>query len=729
MSVLSEQQSQSLQLHDTQKLAAVSVDSQSAANQTLMCDIGGDTTDEQRGWRSAGTGSRLHAGELVPGTRFRIVRWIGEGGMGQVFEAVHADIERRIALKVLKSGLRLTPDLCATFLLEARACARIESRFVVKVLDFGVLPDDRPFFAMELLGQSNLHTILAGQPMSLERAMPILRQTCKALAAIHEAGLVHRDVKPDNLIVQVEDGRADTIRMVDFGVAVAPGSGARVAGTPMYMAPEQIRGETFDGRVDIYALGCMAFEMLTGGLPFTGTIGEVFEAQLERPIPPVSKLREDLPRALDAVLLKCVEKRPEDRWANVHELEAALCEVQILAGFTTEWDDLAMPALDERARESLAQRMPRASGAQAPSRALRWLGLAAGTLVVGLSAGVLWGEGADPAADTPTIVEAAPAPAPDTHLDTLSNQVRLAASLAYWVYPPLGDIDQPTALHWITRLEAEQGPLAERALSRAAVLREELAQTLVRLGDKYWEHTHGRSFAIEYYALALIFMPTHTRALERSAMTPAQLADLIARAQRGEFTGAELRAAEVMTVLADDDPERLRERVASLVEDDETVLSIQTRERLVETFAARPTPVEPALEPDLGSSEDEVAEAYDPRAAERQTEAALQVQARGDVVEAERLFMLALALDNRSVAALSGLAELHFDKGRYSAALGYARKAAKQQPRNGERHILVGDCYIKVLRYANARKAYEKAEALGHAQAAERLTYLDGLTD
>ncbi|NJK33164.1 MAG: serine/threonine protein kinase [Deltaproteobacteria bacterium] len=239
--------------------------------------------DEAVGWHRRDGNYRLEPGSLIPGTRFKILRWIGEGGMGQVFEAVHVDIERRVALKVLQFGLGLSPELTGQFLSEAQICAKIESRFVVEVMDFGELPDERPFFVMELLGRDTLHSALVPGPMSIERALPILRQCCKALAAIHEAGVVHRDIKPKNIVLQKEDGRADTVRVVDFGLAAGIGSTPRVSGTASYMAPEQILGKPFGGRVDIYALGCVAYEMLAGRPPLRRARGRRGDQGVQRP--------------------------------------------------------------------------------------------------------------------------------------------------------------------------------------------------------------------------------------------------------------------------------------------------------------------------------------------------------------------------------------------------------------------------------------------------------------
>jgi serine/threonine protein kinase len=227
-------------------------------------------TDGDAGWRKLDELCPLEPGALVPGTRYEICKWIGEGGMGHVFEARHIDLDRRVALKVMKSRPDQASELAEQFLREARTCARVESRFVVSVIDFGELPDRRPFYVMELLGPETIHSALDTGWLKLERALPILRQCCKALAAIHDAGLVHRDIKSRNIALLDEDGRADAIRVIDFGLAAELGSAPRTCGTAAYMAPEQILGDPFDGRDDIYALGCTAYEMMSRRTPFVG---------------------------------------------------------------------------------------------------------------------------------------------------------------------------------------------------------------------------------------------------------------------------------------------------------------------------------------------------------------------------------------------------------------------------------------------------------------------------
>ncbi|MCY1012769.1 serine/threonine-protein kinase [Nannocystis pusilla] len=232
---------------------------------------------------------RLLPGRRVPGTRYRLIRWLGEGGMGVVYEAEHEDIERRVALKILRPEASEDPQQAAHFRDEARAASRIGSPNIVEIFDFGELPDGRLMFAMELLNGHGLDSELDKCPMDQARMIGILRQVCKGLAAAHEVGIIHRDVKPDNIILVTHNGKADWVKVVDFGIAtVHAETDAGAAGTPHYMAPEQVLGQSFDGRLDMYSFGCTAYELLVGKPPFVApTIEEILENQLtQNPTPP-----------------------------------------------------------------------------------------------------------------------------------------------------------------------------------------------------------------------------------------------------------------------------------------------------------------------------------------------------------------------------------------------------------------------------------------------------------
>ena len=270
--------------------------------------------------------------------RYRIIRKIGEGGMGAVYQAEHALIEKKIALKILFQELTRRPDLVARFLQEAKSASRIGHENVIDISDFGQLPDGLVFIAMEYLDGMDLGRALKTQgPLHWNRARPILMQIAKGLRAAHGNGIIHRDMKPENVYLIQREGRPDFVKVLDFGIAkiINPdeADGPRLTqtgmifGTPEYMSPEQAQGHPPDHRVDVYAVGCIMYHVLTGSVPFTADsfMGILTKHLLEPPIPP-SKRRPDLDILPDveAVCLKAMEKDRDKRFSDMNELYRAL---------------------------------------------------------------------------------------------------------------------------------------------------------------------------------------------------------------------------------------------------------------------------------------------------------------------------------------------------------------------------------------------------------------------
>ncbi|MDC0717306.1 serine/threonine-protein kinase [Nannocystis bainbridge] len=683
---------------------------------------------------------RLLPGRRVPGTRYRLIRWLGEGGMGVVYEAEHEDIERRVALKILRHEASEDPQQAAHFRDEARAASRIGSPNIVEIFDFGELPDGRLMFAMELLNGHGLDSELDKCPMDQARMIGILRQVCKGLAAAHEVGIIHRDVKPDNIILVGHNGKADWVKVVDFGIAtVHAETDAGAAGTPHYMAPEQVLGQSFDGRLDMYSFGCTAYELLVGKPPFVApTIEEILEHQLAKTPTPPSELCPpgSVHPALEAVILRCLEKEPDHRYRDMRDVEAALCEAQIAAGLHTAYDDLALPEVDADRYERLRRDMPQ-PGMIRQRRRWLWPAIAgASTLLALLLALALWN------------LRRAPAPEEQLAVDTLVNDARAAGARAYWVYPP-EDEPQLTALLKIRALEELRGGARSLANGKAIELREEFAQTLVRLGDQYWEMDGGKPFARDYYIQAVLFDPNDVRARERSGVTPGFISDLEDRALSGGFTPAELRNTGVLVALAEEDTSKRDRALLDLVDgaDNTSLVIAASAEKLVQSTQARPkggrranearpetTAAEPgAPQPSAAQPEPEPSTPSKPPAAGSKRDVkqsttlakdARSALASGDRKRAETLFHQALAADNRNAVALIGLSDLEFDKGAHQRAADYAEKAIAAAPKTALYHLKLGDAYFKLLRYADARRAYDKAKELGSRDADERLTKL-----
>ncbi len=278
----------------------------------------------------------LGLGEIVAG-KFRVEREIGKGGMGVVVEATHLQLGRRVAIKFLIAGT--APQHRKRFKREARAVAKLHGEHVVKVIDVGELEEGGiPYMVMELLEGTDLAEELknSGQ-FSVKDAVDYLLQACEALAEAHAAGIIHRDLKPANLFLTRAPDGSKTVKVLDFGIAKvveddpdeAETQLTRAAdqmGTPRYMSPEQIKdAHEVDERSDIWALGTILYQFVTGKTPFhLGSGYQVAMMIREESPPPPSSLRADLPPRLEEVILRCLEKEPEQRFASVADFAAAI---------------------------------------------------------------------------------------------------------------------------------------------------------------------------------------------------------------------------------------------------------------------------------------------------------------------------------------------------------------------------------------------------------------------
>jgi serine/threonine-protein kinase len=269
---------------------------------------------------------------------YRSVALLGEGGMGAVYLAEHPAIGRRVAVKVLHKNYTRDEHLLARFLNEARAANAIRHPNIIEILDSGVMADGTPFLVMELLEGESLGTrIRQNGALPIAMAIDFAYQSASALGAAHAKGIVHRDLKPDNMFVVADphDAQRERLKVLDFGIAkLQQGSVAdsvktrtgTLMGTPIYMSPEQCRGtRAVDHRSDIYSLGVIFYEMLVGQPPFVSEgFGDLVNMHLNVPPASARSKRSDVPLALDALVLKMLAKNPEDRYAEMKEVQAAL---------------------------------------------------------------------------------------------------------------------------------------------------------------------------------------------------------------------------------------------------------------------------------------------------------------------------------------------------------------------------------------------------------------------
>jgi eukaryotic-like serine/threonine-protein kinase len=272
-------------------------------------------------------------GRVIAG-RYRLEARIGEGGMGVVYRARHVLIDRVVAVKVIRPDLRGETHLRAWMLREARAANRVDHAHIIDIHDIGETEEGELYLVMEYLVGTSLSSELARGPTPLARGVDILEQMCAALARAHDLGVVHRDLKSDNILLTSRGGRKDFVKILDFGLAhlamdprLAP-KGA-VFGTPEYMSPEQARGEEANAQSDLYALGVLFFEMLTGQLPFRSDDREtLLEMQRTAVAPRPRSIKPDVLPAAEAIVVKLLEKDRRKRFQDAHHLHEELKALQ-----------------------------------------------------------------------------------------------------------------------------------------------------------------------------------------------------------------------------------------------------------------------------------------------------------------------------------------------------------------------------------------------------------------
>ncbi|MEZ4228309.1 MAG: protein kinase [Polyangiaceae bacterium] len=266
--------------------------------------------------------------------RYRLEARIGEGGMGIVYRARHVLIDRVVAVKLIRPDLRGETHLRAWMLREARAANRVDHAHIIDIHDIGETDEGELYLVMEYLVGTPLSAEIARGQMPIQRAVDIIEQMGAALARAHDLGVVHRDLKSDNILLTARGGRRDFVKILDFGLAalahdprLAP-KGA-VFGTPEYMSPEQARGEQAGPQSDLYALGILFFEMLTGQLPFRSSDRDtLLEMQRKSPAPRPTTIRKDCHPVAERIVLRLLEKDPRKRYRDGHHLLEELKALQ-----------------------------------------------------------------------------------------------------------------------------------------------------------------------------------------------------------------------------------------------------------------------------------------------------------------------------------------------------------------------------------------------------------------
>jgi serine/threonine-protein kinase len=354
-------------------------------------------------------------GSTIDG-RYTVESLLGQGGMGYVYAARHAIIDKRVAIKVLRADHAQSDESAAQrFLVEAKAASKIGHQNIVDITDFGVLPDGHAYFVMEFLDGPTLgklvHTLEHLPPL---RAVAITIQIARGLAAAHDKQIIHRDLKPENIFVLDRDGQKDMVKIVDFGIAKDQTykkkltQAGMVLGTPEYMSPEQATGQPTDHRVDMYALGCILYEMITGEVPFRADTPTKTLTQhaFEKPIPPTER-RPDLhiPSSVETIVMRAIQKKPADRYADFREMIVALEKVQRELGGRTGLSSGALKPVPSAPATQEAM-----AAIQGPGR-VRMMAIVGGvTLVLVVGGGLAITHRSAPAPKVVTPVAALPQP-------------------------------------------------------------------------------------------------------------------------------------------------------------------------------------------------------------------------------------------------------------------------------------------------------------------------------
>ncbi|HWB78258.1 MAG TPA: protein kinase [Nannocystaceae bacterium] len=640
--------------------------------------------------------------EPIRAGRYVLLDALGQGGLGTVYAAWDPEIDRKVAIKLIRADATDgVDDVQARLRREAQALAKVVHPNVVAIYDVGTFRDQL-FLAMELVEGVTLRRWLADAPRDWRAVRDVLVQAGRGLAAVHEAGLVQRDFKPQNVIVAPDGGRERIVKVLDFGLARAI-AGARttsttlpssslvdvqitmpglLAGTPAYMAPEQCKPGPIDARADQFAFCVTLFEALYGERPFPA---EDLRARLDAiaagrvPTP-----KRDVPTWLHAATMRGLASDPSARHAAMPQLLDAMQR------------DL------RRKRSGVAIAMAATMSAVATAAAITW-----------------WPQPIDDDARA--------------QVEQLVADATQAAAERRFVYPSPDDPKRATAYSSTVALEQLDGPIAEIADARAAELRRTFAAQLEQLGDEYAALPGGEPFAADFYAAALLFDPDDADARAHVYLTPPELADLRARAAQLDFAKAELIAAEPLAVLAEPDRETRRVQLGRLRARGGSSTSLARLDRLVgheqppppvvvaQRNAAPPTAPPPAIAPTTTVTPTDDARTEDVDDLVARGLAALRQRKLDD---AQQLLHRAAA-KKRSGPVLTALSTLHFELGEYPRAVEYGELAVKAAPKSAAARLALGDAYFKVLRYDEARAAYVAAQKLKSRAAEGRLRKLD----
>jgi serine/threonine protein kinase len=608
------------------------------------------------------------------GGRYRIKKLLGIGGMGWVYKAEHVEIGKQLALKVLHRNLCSNPEVVTRFRREARSASMIGHPNIIEVTDFGSMPDGSVYCVMELLEGIDISKLLSQEKVvSEKRVIQIGIQMMRALEAAHLAGIIHRDMKPANVVLIEKAGTKDFVKILDFGIAKMTGLDEQqtsltrpgmTMGTPQYMAPEQAAGKPLDARADIYAVGAILYEMLTGTPPFTGlSVMEVLTRKLTQPPPPFASkgILEGHPE-LEAIVLACLDRKADNRPQNCTIVAQRL--QQILETLEDPEARKKRPLSTDPLNPSELELSP-APFIKPRGWAIPFLG---GVVAIAIAGAAGWELG---------LLSFMQPPAPN-----LPSLVATTTKLSF------------SATATSTQRAETQPSTSASSLSVDAQNRIKMIgsiNTLILGGNLTKpKEPNASSFLKE----ALLQFPEDTEIL---SLKKTFIEAIIVKADK-QIKKDQIKEAEESILI-------LEEFGAS--EDQIQLLQNSIQKWNNKLNNARLTEAE-----QLEQRKEEIKNAL--KAGEK---AALNK----NFIEARKQYEKALRLSSKNDAARLGLAQTYFELGNFDEASIQARAVLKLSPSNVKALLLLGDTQYKVFNYVEALEAYEKALAISPGStAAER---------
>jgi serine/threonine protein kinase len=595
------------------------------------------------------------------GGRYRVKKLLGIGGMGWVYSVEHVEIGRTLALKVLHRDLCTNPEVVTRFRREARSASTIGHPNIVEVTDFGTMPDGSVYCVMELLNGIDLAQLLQKETRVPEaRVISIGVQMCKALEAAHQAGIIHRDMKPANVFLIERDGKQDFVKVLDFGIAKMTGLDDQQSsltrpgmtmGTPQYMAPEQAAGKPLDPRADIYAVGAILYELITGVPPFTGaSVMEVLTRKLTQPPPPFQARAPGLDTlpALEALVLSCLERKADKRPQRCADI------VQKLQEIAETLDD---PAARKKVRPAAVEVAPAPVDIfedpppppppLRPTRSGLLLSALAGAAGLGAVAVVAWQLGLLPLGSP----EEPPNPLPSVSLSLpVPGEPSSSTSQSAPVVIPLEALDQASLF------------------ARAETLLD--AKFLLAPAPKDSNKNNYARFVI---AEAKSRFPNSEKV---AALEARLLAELFTSAEDFIAKGRSKSASDILDALAE------------LGGDAAKITSL--REQIEENTQAAINGIQ-----------------KNNAAADEAAKKGNEALKKNDYNTAVTYFQKSLSLNSKNFDAALGLARSYFQQGKYAEAVRQGREATKLRPGSVAAKLILADSLFKSHDNREAMRMYE----------------------